>query len=329
MFKRPDFDTIDLHLIRVLHTVIHERSVSRAAVKLASSQPAVSAQLKRLRTLTGDPLLVRAGQQMQPTETALQMLDATARMLQDAERLFSRHGRVLRRSNFEPAAAESLFRVAASDYLDPFFLPRLVAHIKRAAPSVRLELMPLTQDYDYRRHLAAGDVDLVIGNWLQPPEELHLGRLLSDEVVCLVAQDHPATRRNWTVDKYLDAEHVAPMPMSPGALGVIDEHLRNSGVQRRIMVRASHFSLIPLMVADSLLVLTTGRQFCSRYVGTLPVKIVRCPASFPTLNYYQLWHELSHAAPSMRWFREQVREVASGLTRPAGNAGNTFPERAA
>ena len=329
MFKRPDFDTIDLHLIRVLHTVIHERSVSRAAVKLASSQPAVSAQLKRLRALTGDPLLVRAGQQMQPTETALQMLDATARMLQDAERLFSRHGRVLRRSSFEPAAAESLFRVAASDYLDPFFLPRLVAHIKRAAPSVRLELMPLTQDYDYRRHLAAGDVDLVIGNWLQPPEELHLGRLLSDEVVCLVAQDHPATRRNWTVDKYLDAEHVAPMPMSPGALGVIDEHLRNSGVQRRIMVRASHFSLIPLMVADSLLVLTTGRQFCSRYVGTLPVKIVRCPASFPTLNYYQLWHELSHAAPSMRWFREQVREVASGLTRPVGSAGSTFAERAA
>ncbi len=329
MFKRPDFDTIDLHLIRVLHTVIHERSVSRAAVKLATSQPAVSAQLKRLRALTGDPLLVRAGQQMQPTETALQMLDATARMLQDAERLFSRHGRVLRRSSFEPAAAESLFRVAASDYLDPFFLPRLVAHVKRVAPNVRLELMPLTQDYDYRRHLAAGDVDLVIGNWLQPPEELHLGRLLSDEVVCLVAQDHPATRRNWTVDKYLDAEHVAPMPMSPGALGVIDEHLRNSGVQRRIMVRASHFSLIPLMVADSLLVLTTGRQFCSRYVGTLPVKIVRCPASFPTLNYYQLWHELSHAAPSMRWFREQVREVASGLTRPAGSAGNSFAERAA
>ena len=317
MSRRPDFDTIDLHLIRVLHTVIHERSVSRAAVKLASSQPAVSAQLKRLRALTGDPLLVRAGQQMQATETALQMLDATARMLQDAERLFSRHGRVLRRSAFEPATAQALFRVAASDYLDPLFLPRLVSHIKRTAPLVRLELMPLTQDYDYRRHLAAGDVDLVIGNWLQPPEELHLGRLLSDEVVCLVAQDHPATRKNWTVEKYLDTEHVAPMPMSPGALGVIDEHLRNSGVQRRIVVRASHFSLIPLMVADSLLVLTTGRQFCSRYVGTLPVKIVRCPVSFPPLHYYQLWHELSHAAPSMRWFREQVREVAAGLSRDA------------
>ena len=317
MVKRPDFDTIDLHLIRVLHTVIHERSVSRAALKLASTQPAVSAQLRRLRALTGDPLLVRAGQQMQPTETALQLLDPAARMLQDAERLFSRHGRVLREAPFEATAADTLFRVAASDYLDPFFLPRLVSHIKRAAPGVRLELMPLTQDYDYRRHLAAGDVDLVIGNWLQPPEELHLGRLLTDEVVCLVADSHPAVKRNWTVQRYLDQEHVAPMPMSPGALGVIDEHLHAAGAQRRIVVRASHFSLIPLMVADSLLVLTTGRLFCSRYVGTLPVKIVRCPVAFPPLNYYQLWHELTHAAPSLRWFREQVRDVARSLNGAA------------
>ena len=317
MVKRPDFDTIDLHLIRVLHTVIHERSVSRAALKLASTQPAVSAQLRRLRALTGDPLLVRAGQQMQPTETALQLLDPAARMLQDAERLFSRHGRVLREAPFEASAADTLFRVAASDNLDPFFLPRLVSHIKRAAPGVRLELMPLTQDYDYRRHLAAGDVDLVIGNWLQPPEELHLGRLLTDEVVCLVADSHPAVKRNWTVQRYLDQEHVAPMPMSPGALGVIDEHLHAAGAQRRIVVRASHFSLIPLMVADSLLVLTTGRLFCSRYVGTLPVKIVRCPVAFPPLNYYQLWHELTHAAPSLRWFREQVRDVARSLNGSA------------
>ena len=317
---RPDFDTIDLHLIRVLHTVIHERSVSRAAVKLASTQPAVSAQLKRLRALTGDPLLVRAGQQMQPTETALQLLDPAARMLQDAERLFSRHGRVLRKAPFDAAGAQTLFRVAASDYLDPFFLPRLVTHIKRVAPGVRLELMPLTQDYDYRRHLAAGDVDLVIGNWLQPPEELHLGRLLSDEVVCLVAADHPTVGKNWTVQKYLDNEHVAPMPMSQGALGVIDEHLHAAGVQRRIVVRASHFSLIPLMVAGSLLVLTTGRLFCSRYVGTLPVKIVRCPVGFPPLTYYQLWHELTHQAASMRWFREQVREVARSLSPAALNA---------
>ena len=320
MVKRSELDTIDLHLIRVLHTLITERSVSRAAMRLASSQPAVSAQLKRLRVLTGDPLLVRAGQRMQPTETALQLLDPATRVLHEAERLFSPRART---APFEALGSDVTFRIAASDYLDPLFLPALVAHIKHAAPGVRLELMPLSQEYDYRRHLATGEVDLVVGNWLQPPAELHLGQLVSDEVVCLVAESHPAVGRGWSVEKYLACEHVAPMPLHAGAPGVIDDHLAAQGAERNIVVRASHFSLIPLMVAGSLLVLTTGRLFCSRYVDTMPVKIVRCPVAFPALNYYQLWHELTHGAPSMRWFREQVREVARQL------ASRSLPRREA
>ena len=65
------------------------------------------------------------------------------------------------------------------------------AQVKKLAPQVCLELLPLSGEFDYRRSLASGDVDLVIGNWLEPPGELHLGRLTSDEVVCLVADDHP------------------------------------------------------------------------------------------------------------------------------------------
>jgi DNA-binding transcriptional LysR family regulator len=324
MAKRADFDKIELFLIRVLHTLITERSVSRAALRLHSTQPAVSAHLKRLRELTGDPLLVRAGNEMTPTETALALVAPAANLLHEAERLFSPRTRA---SAFDAAHSDAMFRVAASDYLDPLFLPRLVAHLKRAAPGVRLELLPLSGDYDYRRHLATGEVDLVIGNWLEPPGELHLGRLVSDEIVCLVADAHPVARsaapRAWTVEKYLACEHVAPMPFHPGALGVLEEHLQAMGLQRQIAVRAAHFSLIPLMVADSLLVLTTGRLFCSRYVDTLPVRIVRCPIAFPPLAYYQLWHDLTHASSSMRWFREQVRDVARQL------AGATPPRRAA
>ena len=326
MTDRADFDKIELYLIRVLKTLITERSVSRAAMRLQSTQPAVSAQLKKLRTLTGDPLLVRAGNNMAPTETALRLLDPATRVLQDADRLFSTRSR---ERAFDPATSTTTFRVAASDYLDPLFLPEVVAQVKRLAPMVRLEMHSLSSEYDYRRSLAAGQVDLVIGNWLKPPEELHLGRLMSDEIVCLVAEDHPTARsaapnsprasaaRAWTAERYLACEHVAPMPMHTGAEGaspgVIDEHLGSLHLKRDVMVRSAHFSLIPLMVAQSLLVLTTGRLFCSRYVDSLPVRIVRCPVPFPPLTYYQLWHDLTHASASGRWLRDQVRDVASKL----------------
>src|SRR4029434_2721228 len=90
-------DKIDLHLIRVLHTVLTDRSVSRAAIRLGMYQPAVSgglnalgarepirlcmyqwavsAALKRLRELSGDPLLVRSGSGMVPTDAGLRMID--------------------------------------------------------------------------------------------------------------------------------------------------------------------------------------------------------------------------------------------------------------
>ena len=191
MTQRAEFDKIELYLIRVLKTLITERSVSRAAMRLQSTQPAVSAQLKRLRALTGDPLLVRAGNNMAPTETALRLLDPATRVLQDADRLFSPRAR---QRGFDPLTSTATFRVAASDYLDPLFLPELVAQLKRLAPQVRLELLPLSGEFDYRRSLASGEVDLVIGNWLEPPGELHLGRLMSDEIVCLVAEDHPVVR---------------------------------------------------------------------------------------------------------------------------------------
>ena len=318
MVERPNFDKIELYLIRVLHTLISERSVSRAAMRLHSTQPAVSAQLKRLRALTGDPLLVRAGSDMLPTAAALELLEPATRMLKDADRLFSLHAR---QRGFEPLASNATFRIAASDYMDPLFLPELVAHVKKVAPLVRLELLPLSSEFDYRRGLAAGKVDLVIGNWLKPPDELHLGPLMSDEIVCLVAEDNPIARtagtRAWTAERYLACEHVAPMPLHAGlqgvAPGVIDEHMVSLGFTRNITVRSSHFSLIPLMVAQSLLVLTTGRLFCSRYVDALPVRIVRCPAPFPALRYYQLWHDLTHASPSGRWLREQVQGVARNL----------------
>lgn len=316
MTERVLFDKIELHLVRVLHTVITERSVSRAALKLASTQPTVSAQLKRLRALTGDVLLVRSGTGLMPTEVAQQLVEPAALLLQQAETLFgAREGA----RAFEPAHSQATLRIAASDYLDPLFLPELVARIRQRAPSVNVELLPLTADYDYRRGLARGEADLVIGNWLEPPEELHLARLFSDEVVCLVCDDHVAARnpRGWTEARYLGAEHVAPTAMHAGARGVIDEHLDRLGLKRQVVVRSPSFGLIPLMLAQTQLVLTTGRLFCSRYVDALPLRIVKCPVAFPAMSYYQLWHDVSHASARGKWLREQVRDVARTLASHA------------
>ena len=301
------FDKIDLHLIRVLHTVLTERSVSRAALRLGMHQPAVSAALRRLRELADDPLLVRSGTQMQPTEVGLRMMQPAADILRAAEGLFSDA------RQFDPRTAKRTFSIAASDYLDPQFLPRLMAYLKQHAPLCPLDFLPLSAESHYEGQLAEGEVDVVIGNWPQPPQGLHMARLFEDEVVCLVSPQHPAVRRGWDVEQWLQAEHIAPTPAYPGALGVIDEQLAGMGLSRQVMARCAHFSLIPDMVASSLLVMTSGRLFCERFCERLPLTILPCPVEFPPLVYYQLWHARSHAGAATKWLRDAVRNVALTL----------------
>jgi DNA-binding transcriptional LysR family regulator len=306
------FDKIDLHLIRVLNTVLTERSVSRAAMRLGMYQPAVSACLKRLRVLAGDPILVRSGAAMVPTDAGLRMIEPSGSILRAAGMLFSDA------KGFDPASAKVTFKLAASDYLDPLFLPQLVAHIKTEAPLCHIDIQSLSAESDYRTQLAQGQVDIVIGNWSGLPDELHMGRLFGDEVVCMVANDHPAVRRKWdaaNLERWLEAEHIAPTATHPGAKGVIDEHLATLGLSRNITVRCPHFGLMPAMVASSLLVMTTGRQYCERFAKLLPLRILPSPIEFPRMMYYQLWHERTHASNASKWLRERVKSVATTLRK--------------
>jgi predicted naringenin-chalcone synthase len=78
-------------------------------------------------------------------------------------------------------------------------------------------------------------------------------------------------RRGWTEDDWLAAEHIAPTPTHPGARGVIDAHLDSLGLARNITARCAHFRPFRHMVASSLLVLTTGRQYCERFTAQLPL----------------------------------------------------------
>ena len=314
MSKTAGLDKIEVQLVRALHTLITERSVSRAALRLQTTQPALSAKLRRLRQLTGDPLLVRSGAGMVPTAAALALMPAATEVLQGLHRLF---GSPTPARRFNPSTANLRLRLAASDFMDPLFLPELLARVRREAPGLELEVAPLSAELDYRRALAHGELDLVVGNWTQPPQELHLSRLLSDELVCLVAADHPATRlgRAWNAERYLRCEHLAPMPFHAGGRGAVDEHLATLGMERRIVMRVPHFALAPALVARSNLVLTTGRLFCERYLGREEVRILRCPVPLPMLTYYQLWHDLAHQHPGVRWLRETARDVAHRLSQ--------------
>jgi DNA-binding transcriptional LysR family regulator len=302
---------LDLHLIRILYLLLVEKNVSRVALKLNQPQPSISASLRKLRELTGDPILVRGARGMVPTQHGEGLLKPAKRILDEAESLF------VRKAPFQPEDAARTFHIAAPDYLDARFLPNVVALLRRGSPGSKVVIHALGPGQDYLRMLSDGDMDLVIANWDEPPAHLHISKLFEDPIICTMRADSPYARRTapdaMTLEDYLDLPHVAPTQMLPGYHGVIDAHLERLGLQRRVAVESPYFGVIPYMLTQSDLVLTTGRQFIRAFEKTLPLKSFTVPVKFPPMRFYQLWHQRVHQSSEHKWLRDQVSSAARAL----------------
>ena len=308
------FDKIDLHLIRVLHTVLTERSVSRAAMRLGMYQPAVSAALKRLRELAGDPLLVRSGAGMVPTDAGLRMIEPGASILRAAECCSATPAASIR------PPPTSTFRLAASDYLDPHVPARSWwRDSRRQAPPLPDRDPSAVARADYHAHLAQGDVDVVIGNWVHRRGDLHRGRAVHRRGgVPGGARSSGRAARLDARRTGSDAEHIAPTPTHPARAASSTTTWQGLGLVRNITARCAHFGLIPAMVAASLLVLTTGRPVLRALRrAACRWRCCACPVPFPPLTYYQLWHERTHASAAARWLREPRARPSAGRAAAA------------
>lgn len=310
---------VDTYLLRVLDTLVAERSVSRAAIRLNQSQPAVSIALRRLREIFDDPLLVRERGGMVPTERALRLREHARSALGEIDRMLAGPVR------FDPASSQQTFHVASPDYLAMGFLAAAVGRLRREAPQARLVVHPLASDFDYERALAQGDLDIVIGNWPQPPERLRLSLLLEDELVCVMDRRHPLAAADLTLEQYVAASHVVPMPYSMSQRGVVETYLAGRRLARDARVVVPYFEVAPYLLVDSDLVFTTARHFALHFARVLPLAVVPAPPGFPRMRFYQLWHDRSQHEAAHCWLRGLLADAGRGLVSAGAPPGRKVP----
>ena len=300
-------EQLDLHLLRVLQSLLKEHSVSRTAIRLGMSQPAVSNALRRLREITGDPILLRGKKGMVPTERGPFLLAHATEALQAIERISAAA------EPMDPSQSTRVFNLGAPDYLDGAFIPDIAERVRRQAPQARLVVHTINPDLDYVQALEEGELDVVIGNWLEPPEKLHLARLFDDEVVCMLGRHHPLAQRGLSLQHYLDMPHLAPSAHVTDKRGFIDGCLAEQGISRHVQMVVPYFGLVPGILSRTDMVFTTNRQFAEYYARILPITVVPCPIHFPKMRFYQLWHPRTHNAAELLWFRRCIAQAAGRL----------------
>jgi DNA-binding transcriptional LysR family regulator len=290
---------VDLNLLRVFDAVLRERAVTAAAARLGLTQPAVSNALARLRGVFGDALFVRTPAGMEPTPFARGVAEPVRQALALLETALA-HG-----PGFEPATATRTFRFYMSDVGQVEFLPPLVERVQRIAPSVKLEAPAVDID-DISDALSSGALDVAVGflPGLGPP--IARRALFRDPYVCLMRADHPIERL--TKKRFLEATH-ALVTYRAGGHRVIEEALERAGAGPRIALRVPHFTVVPMVLERTDLILTLPARVARVYESRGRFKSLPPPIPIPPAEVAVHWHERFDGDPGNRWLRDQLVDL--------------------
>jgi DNA-binding transcriptional LysR family regulator len=295
---------VDLNLLVVFDALMQDRNVTRAASRLALSQPALSHALARLRHMLKDELFVRSPKGMIPTPRADELAAPIRRALDELQRS-------LEPAQFDPAKATRNFRVAVDNYAAIVLVAPLTARIAKTAPNLTLEFRP-SGTLNVPDLLDRGQLDVAIGPYTEAGERFSRQKLLTDSFVAVMRRNHPATSaRRLTIEAFAALPHL-DISSSRHATDFVDAALSRSRLKRRITLRAPFLSAVRIL-ATSDAVAVLPRRIARELTGYRPLLLRDLPFAAPEVETAVTWPRWLDSQPAHRWLREALQRVAEEL----------------
>lgn len=302
---------LDLNLLVVFRDLMQTRSISATALRLGMSQPAASNALARLRAALGDPLLVRAGNRMQPTRLAERIARDVDEGIARLESAIGRH------DSFNPARDARRFVVAMTDLGEVYFLPRLLEHCMRHAPGVRIEVSHAS-GAALRGGLQDGSIDLALGPYVDLPDGIQRRPLFRQSWVTLFRRGHPFSRRPpaglpaWRAARHLMVRNLASPYLEAR------QRMEKAGVRFSEHDQVASFLAAPFAVAVSDCVVTVPGKLAAQFAGLLGLEGMPPPLRLPELVTQVFWHRRNHAEPGLAWLRDAMGGLFAETATPRG-----------
>lgn len=295
---------IDLNLLTALDALLSERSVTGAARRLGLSVSAMSRTLTRLRTVTGDRLLLQAGRTLVLTPYAEQLSQRVPDLVRQAEAALSRA-----EYSFDIASLEQRFTVRAGEGFIDLLGAALMDRVHRAAPGVQLRFAP-KPDWD-AQPLREGAIDLEIGIVRTSAPEVRTRLLFRDRYVGVCRIGHPllgsegVTAERWTAYGHVMTSRTGE------AESPIDASLAPPDIRRNVlMVVPSYTSAMQLARQSDLLAVIPhsclGNALVPDYAAANGLQSFALPLPIPAFNVSAIWHPRLDHDPAHRWFRGEV-----------------------
>jgi DNA-binding transcriptional LysR family regulator len=295
---------IDLNLLRVLDALLDTGSVVGAAARLHLSPPAVSRSLGRLRKVLDDPLFVRAGRELVPTELAKSLRGPTQAALSEALKILQPA------MSLDPINLKRRFVIRADDSIIAVLALPLMERVQMSAPGVDIDF--LRDDSNYVTQFRNGELDFRIGVHAEEHRDTQSEVLLTDRFVAIVHKDHALAGRRLTTRKFADAHHVTVSPVGKRT-GPIDVALAEIGMERKHITTVTSFVVAAHLVATTDQVGSVPRTIAKTMARALPIVSLEIPLSLPTFDVCVTWHDRHGDDAAHQWLRTQIVDAVRDL----------------
>ncbi|MEN2787324.1 LysR family transcriptional regulator [Sphingomonas qilianensis] len=303
------FKGLDLNLVVALDTLLEERSVSRTALRLNLSQPAVSAALARLRDYFADELLVLVGRRMIPTAYAETLWPIARALLDKAELLIDTS------SGFDPATSRRRFRVNASDYIQSVLIAPVLRNLHERAPHISMDVGPTGPQSIAQ--FESGEIDLIVSpeEYVSPSHPSY--PLLDERHVVVGWSGNPAMNMPIDLDAFLSLGHIAVSIGAGRAIAFAERHLLPFRDRRRIEVTSSTFSGVPMMLQHTNRIAVLQERLAVAYSAPFELKLQPLPFDMPVLHEMVQYHAARANDAGIAWLVGEFRSVAAVPTGTA------------
>jgi len=296
-----NLSTLDLNVLVALEALLEEGSVSRAADKMALSQPAMSRALKRLRILLGDPLLVRVGARMQRTPRGEALRYPVKDMLSNVRDL-------LVCERFEASSSTRTFQVFVGDNATDLLLPPLLRRLREEAPDVSVRVQPGGGSAADPFELARS-VDVAISCVPNCFKGFYRQRLFTDRDACAIRRGHSMRKHVANADEFLKMKHVAVIGREFSE-DPVDTWLHEEGRERTIALSVPHYLQALHVVAQSDLIAVIPERLIRLYARALNLEVMAVPLDVGTFDEHLLHPARTHTDLGCVWLRALFKEIA-------------------
>jgi DNA-binding transcriptional LysR family regulator len=304
-------ENLDLHALRVLDALFRDRSLTRAAETLRTSQPAVSKTLARLRRYFDDPLFVRVALHMEPTAKALELEKPIRALLDGMQRL--RNEQVL----FDPSTSNRTFRVFTLDAGVIVMLLSVIKLLLSDAPSVRVRVAQVSLQ-NLHASLEAGEIDLAIGEFPLLIQGIRHQKLFSGRHMSIFKKSHPRLGLDPSHSDFIDEQHVLVTAAGTGHPHQIAERsLEEQLPPRNVIAHVPNFTAAAIIAKHTNAVATMPGPVAAVLASELDMEIATTPIKLPGFEIAQYWHERFDRDPGNQWLRSVFNaQFGSGRKSP-------------